>query len=218
MRVPAQGGALNPVIPSKIKFSSNKSITCDNKYKNADCILFVRLIATGDKMSPKKRTKKKSKRDINKPELSSKRGQLRVWWIAFGLVIIAAVILLFAKQIFFRTGSKDLASAAPADKSEFQPLAGDWMRPDGGYVIKIRHIDKSGRVDAGYFNPRPINVSSAFASTETGRLNLFIKLQDKGYPGSTYTLIYNEENDMLVGIYYQAALRQSFEVAFVRKK
>ncbi|MBW2642538.1 MAG: hypothetical protein JRC89_04000 [Deltaproteobacteria bacterium] len=92
------------------------------------------------------------------------------------------------------------------------------MRPDGGYVIKIRHIDKSGRVDAGYFNPRSINVSSAFASTETGRLKLFIKLQDRGYPGSTYTLIYNEENDALIGIYYQAALRQSFEVAFVRKK
>jgi hypothetical protein len=77
---------------------------------------------------------------------------------------------------------------------------------------------KDIQVDAGYFNPRPITVSRAFASVETGRLNLFIKLQGKGYPGSTYTLIYNEKNDTLVGIYYQAALRQSFDVAFVRKK
>jgi len=169
-------------------------------------------------MSSQKRTKKKSKRRIKKPEPSSKRRQLRVWWIAPGLVVIAAVILLFAKQNFFRTDSSDLASATSADKSEFQSLVGDWVRPDGGYVIKIRHVDKSGRVDAGYFNPRPINVSRAFASTETGRLNLFIKLQDKGYPGSTYTLIYNEENDTLVGIYYQAALGQSFDVVFVRKK
>jgi hypothetical protein len=131
---------------------------------------------------------------------------------------MAAVILLLAKQNFFSTGSGDLASATSADKSDFQLLVADWVRPDGGYVIAIRHIDKSGRVDAAYFNPRPITVSRAFASVETGRLNLFIKLQGKGYPGSTYTLIYNEENDTLVGIYYQAALGQSFDVAFVRKK
>jgi hypothetical protein len=169
-------------------------------------------------MSPQKRTKKKSKRRIKKPEPSSKRRQLRVWWIASGLVVIAAVILLFTKQNFFRTGSGDLASTSSADKSDFQSLVGDWVRPDGGYIIKILDVDKNGRVDAGYFNPRPINVSRAFASAETGRLNLFIKLQGKGYPGSTYTLIYNDENDTLIGIYYQAALGQSFEVVFVRKK
>lgn len=169
-------------------------------------------------MNSQKRTKKKSKRRIKKPGPSPKRRQFRVWWIAFGLVVIAAVILLFAKQNFFRTGSGDLASTTSSDKFDFQSLIGDWVRPDGGYVIKIRHVDKSGRVDAGYFNPRPINVSRAFASTETGRLNLFIELQGKGYPGSTYTLIYNEENETLVGIYYQAALGQSFDVAFFRKK
>jgi hypothetical protein len=169
-------------------------------------------------MTSQKRTKKKSKRRIKKPGPSSKRRQFRVWWIAAGLVVVAAVILLFAKQNFFRTGSGDLASTTSADKPDFQALVGDWVRPDGGYVIKIQRVDKSGRVDAGYFNPRPITVSRAFASVETGRLNLFIKLQGKGYPGSTYTLIYNEKNDTLVGIYYQAALRQSFDVAFVRKK
>ena len=169
-------------------------------------------------MRSQKRTKKKSKRRIKKPEPSSKRRQFRVWWIATGLVVIAAVILLFAKQHFFRTVSSDLASTSSAAKPEFHVLVGDWVRPDGGYVIKIRHVDKNGRVDAGYFNPRPITVSRAFASVEAGRLNLFIKLQGKGYPGSTYTLIYSEENEALVGIYYQAALGQSFDVAFVRKK
>ena len=169
-------------------------------------------------MSSQKRIKKKSKRRIKKPEPSSKRRQFRVWWIASGLVVIAAVILLFAKVNVFRTVSGDLASTSSAAKPDFQSLVGDWVRSDGGYVIKIRHVDKSGRVDAGYFNPRPITVSKAFASVETGRLNLSIKLQGKGYPGSTYTLIYDEENETLVGIYYQAALRQYFDVAFVRKK
>jgi len=49
-------------------------------------------------------------------------------------------------------------------------------------------------------------------------MQVFIELRDTGYPGSTYTLIYNLQQDMLTGIYYQAAVNQSFEVVFVRKK
>jgi len=177
-------------------------------------------------MSSQKRIKNKSKRRSKKPGTSSKKRQFRGWWIASGLVVIAAVILLFAKVNVFRTVSGDPASTTSEykpnfqpleDKPDFQSLVGDWVRPDGGYVIKVRHVDKSGRVDAGYFNPNPITVSTANASVETGRLNLFIKLQGKRYPGSTYTLIYNKENETLVGIYYQAALGQYFDVAFVRK-
>ena len=169
-------------------------------------------------MSSQKRAKKKPKSRTRKPDSISERKLFRGWWVVAGLMIVAVVILLFAKEKLFRTGSGDLTSTTSADKPDFQSLVGEWVRPDGGYVIKIRHVDKSGRVDAGYFNPRPITISRAFASAETGRLNLFIKLQGKGYPGSTYTLIYNEENDTLVGIYYQAALGQSFDVVFFRNK
>ena len=31
-------------------------------------------------------------------------------------------------------------------------LQGRWRRPDGGYVIEIKEIDASGKMDAGYFN------------------------------------------------------------------
>jgi len=44
-----------------------------------------------------------------------------------------------------------------------------------------------GSVDAGYFNPGKINIAEANASLWKGLVKLFIKLQDKGYPGSTYT-------------------------------
>jgi hypothetical protein len=47
---------------------------------------------------------------------------------------------------------------------------------------------------------------------------LFIKLQDEGYPGSIYTLYYYAEKDALAGFYYQAAMQQTFEVVFIRKK
>ncbi len=101
-------------------------------------------------------------------------------------------------------------------KHAFRPLLGKWMRPDGGYVISVRSVDRDGRVDAGYFNPRPINVSRAEASVQGNTVRLFIELQAAGYPGSTYELAYDPDNDVLVGIYFQAAMQQRFEVYFVR--
>ncbi len=38
------------------------------------------------------------------------------------------------------------------------------------------------------------------------------------YPGSTYTLTYVADKDLLVGIYYQALQQQSFEVYFERMR
>ena len=49
-------------------------------------------------------------------------------------------------------------------------------------------------------------------------MKLFIKLQDKGCSGATYTLYYYPGKDALAGFYYQAAIGQTFEVIFLRKK
>jgi hypothetical protein len=49
-----------------------------------------------------------------------------------------------------------------------------------------------------------------------GAQYIFIKLQDVGYPGSTYTLMYRPQQDILDGFYYQAAVKQTFEVVFSR--
>jgi len=43
----------------------------------------------------------------------------------------------------------------------FEMLKGRWLRPDGGYIIEIRGVDPSGKIDAVYLNPRPINVARA---------------------------------------------------------
>jgi hypothetical protein len=92
------------------------------------------------------------------------------------------------------------------------------MRTDGGYIIAVRSVDPEGRVDAAYFNPRPINISRAEVVVKGNTARLFIELKDEGYPGSTYTLKYDSTNDALVGVYFQAALQQSFNVTFVRFK
>jgi hypothetical protein len=97
-----------------------------------------------------------------------------------------------------------------------EKLPGKWLRTEGGYVIEIRSVASDGTMDAGYYNPRPINVSEAKVTQDKDRLNLFIELRDTNYPGSTYTLEYDRDNDVLRGIYFQALQKQSFPVTFVR--
>jgi hypothetical protein len=98
----------------------------------------------------------------------------------------------------------------------FEKLKGRWLRPDGGYIVEIRSVDETGKMDASYFNPKPINVSKAEAFLKGGVTTVFIELRDVNYPGSTYTLAYDPEHDQLSGVYFQALQQQSFEVAFVR--
>ena len=107
--------------------------------------------------------------------------------------------------------------AAAEEQPDFTMLVGEWVRPDGGYIIRVRDIKPDGSVDAGYFNPNVINVAEANVSELKGLVKLFIKLDDAGYPGSTYTLYYYAEKDALAGFYYQAAIKQTFEVVFLRK-
>ena len=94
---------------------------------------------------------------------------------------------------------------------------GEWVRPDDGYIIRVRGVKPDGSVDVGYFNRREINISEANVTKWKGMVKLFIKFQDKGYPGSTYKLFYYAEKDALAGFYYQAALKQTFKVVFLRK-
>jgi hypothetical protein len=118
------------------------------------------------------------------------------------LVVLTALVLLL---------SIDAASAA-----DYRPLIGRWQRTDGGYVIEIRRVATDGAMQAAYFNPRPINVSRAKASAFKDHLKVEVELRDTGYPGSSYTLLYDPDKDALLGIYYQAVQKQNFDVIFVR--
>ncbi len=121
-------------------------------------------------------------------------------------VVIGLLTLLWASAI-------DTVYSA-----DFQPLVGRWQRTDGGYIIEIRGIDTDGKIKAGYFNPRPINVSRAQASMQKGYIKVEVELRDTGYPGSRYTLIYDQSKDRLIGFYYHAVSGQSFDVLFIRMK
>jgi len=110
------------------------------------------------------------------------------------------------------------ATPVPQSASDFGILQGRWVRPDGGYVITIKAIDASGKLDAGYANPSPLPFAKSEVSREGSTLKVFLELRAGGYNGSTYTLTYDSVNDVLKGVYYQAVARQSFDVYFVRAK
>jgi hypothetical protein len=82
----------------------------------------------------------------------------------------------------------------------------------------VTKIAADGKAAVGYFNPRPINVGRAEARMEDDAPGLFVELRDRNYPGSTYALRYEEEGDQLVGVYFQAVQRASYDVVFVRKR
>lgn len=113
--------------------------------------------------------------------------------------------------------------AAPAitasDTPEhFRPLLGEWLRPDGGYVLSVTGVGPDGRAAVAYLNPRPIRVARAEARREGDLVGLFVEFDDVGYPGSTYTLGYDAASGQLKGLYYQAVQRQQFDVYFVRQR
>jgi len=127
--------------------------------------------------------------------------------VALGIIVFVIVAAASA-----------LASDAPAGKPPGDPvqLVGKWQRTDGGYVMELTNPTFDGRLTVAYFNPRSINVSRSGWVLKDGNLLVLVELRDQGYPGSTYTLAYQPDTDRLVGIYFQAAAQQQFEVVFQR--
>lgn len=109
------------------------------------------------------------------------------------------------------------APAAQPDGA-FSTLPGRWVRPDGGYVINIKSVDASGKLDASYANPNPLPFSRAEATRDGNTIKLFFELRAGGYNGSTYTLTYDPASDTLKGVYFQAVAQQKFDIYFMRYK
>ena len=146
------------------------------------------------------------------------------------VIIVLLTVGVFAAMALFIAHSKNTGAqsttppaakesvAKPDSNKGFESLKGRWQRPDGGYVLDIKNVDANGKLAAGYFNPRPINVSRAEATLDGTTIKLFIELRDVNYPGATYHLTFDPEKDQLRGVYFQPALQQKFDVFFVRMK
>ena len=176
-------------------------------------------------LSSRKRKKRSSDR---KPTLASTKRGLSGKRMVLGLagLAIAAGIFIYHLQ-YTNTDNATVTQSVEAESNKvtslskddvFRNLIGSWRRVDGGYIIDIQRIDANGQMRAAYYNPKSIHVSRAEASLNHGVLSIFIELKDVGYPGSAYTLSYHPRQNILSGVYFQAVLKQTFEVVFARVK
>ena len=85
---------------------------------------------------------------------------------------------------------------------------------DGPYSIEILEVSDEGKLIARYFNPGPIHVGRSGWRIKDDKLQVYVELQDENYPGSLYELNYNEDEDQLEGLYYQAVSKQTYHVVF----
>ena len=134
--------------------------------------------------------------------------------ILFSLVALIFIIILIYFTINNRTNTTPSNRKSPDNNS----LIGDWLRTDADYVIKIKSVNDDGIVEAQYFNPKLINIGRANWLANNGDLKIVVELRDVNYPGSTYTLYYLADRDMLVGDYFQAVEGVTFYVEFSRNK
>ena len=148
-------------------------------------------------------SKPKQKQRARQQPPPKPRGRRKI----FILIAVVLMVGIAAAVALLRGGS-----------GGFDVLNGRWLRPDGGYVLEIRAVDASGKIDAVYLNPKPINIAKAEATRDGSTLKVFVELRAPNYPGSTYTLTYDPQQDQLRGIYFQAVERQNFNVFFVRMK
>jgi hypothetical protein len=135
--------------------------------------------------------------------------------------LVAAVLLLGATGGALAQGPAPAANTASAPRlaptTDLDRLTGAWVRPDGGYVIVIKSVGPGGELQAMYFNPSPLPFAKAQAARDGAAIRAQFELRAGGYNGSTYTLRYDPATDRLVGTYYQAVAKQTFEVQFNRQ-
>ena len=138
-------------------------------------------------------------------------------WRSLGFVLALAFVTGAATAQGTAGTTKGAAAPAVVENIGIDVLKGTWVRPDGGYMIAIRTIAPNGQLEAMYFNPNPLPFAKAQAVQDGATLRAFFELRAGGYDGSTYELAYDPATDRLKGIYYQAVVKQKFEVSFVRK-
>jgi len=132
------------------------------------------------------------------------------------IYISAAALILIAVIIFFISNNGNETNSSEKKTADKNSLVGDWLRTDANYLIRITEVNDGGTMTAEYFNPNPINVGKANWEQTYGNLKIVVEMRDVNYPGSTYTLNYLPDRDMLAGEYYQAVEGLTFYVEFGR--
>ena len=135
------------------------------------------------------------------------------------IIFISAALLILSGILIFILFNIDNENSETNSKAvDKNTLLGDWVRTDASYIIRISKVNDDGTVVVQYFNPNPINVGKAICEENYGNLKVIVELRDVNYPGSTYTLTYLPDKDVLAGEYFQAVESLTFYVEFARRK
>lgn len=133
----------------------------------------------------------------------------------FSAVILLALIVNSSGTLSSAIAEDSVSSKSDAVKDK-QVFMGRWIRPDGGYVLEFHEGQTEGRLNAAYYNPKPINVARAEFTLDNDIFSIFVELRDFNYPGSSYRLNYDPKTDCLIGTYFQAVDKITYNVMFIR--
>ena len=135
-------------------------------------------------------------------------------WVKALALGLAAVVLVVAVVVLVQ-------ERGGGTVNPYAVLQGTWRRINEQYVLEIRSAAADGTLEAGYFSSGPVRVARATASRSGGAAKVFVLLDDPnnpGYRGCTYDLVYDPQQDLLVGTYFQAVQGERYEIAFERMK
>jgi len=133
--------------------------------------------------------------------------------LSFALVVILLIVIVV---ILTEEPSDSVSTSAKTIDKNL--LVGNWLRTDSDYRLQISEVNEDFTLKAKYFNPNPINVGRASWQESYGSLKIIVELRDVNYPGSTYTLNYLPDKNLLAGDYYQAVEGLTFYVEFTPNK
>ena len=151
---------------------------------------------------------------IDRSFAKAMRGARRRLVTAF---VLASTCAGMAAAQYAAPETKAVTPPSVVRKVGLDTLKGSWVRPDGGYRIEIANVAPDGEVAATYFNPNRLPFAKAKATMNGAALLVAFELRAGGYDGSTYNLMYDPATDQLKGVYYQAVMKQKFDVYFVRR-
>jgi hypothetical protein len=102
------------------------------------------------------------------------------------------------------------------EKQDKNLLKGIWQRTDAAGELTISEIQDNGFLNATYYNPKGITIEKAVWLNSSDVLRIYILFREDKYPGSSFSLNYMIEKDMLLGTYFDALTNESYTVSFKR--
>lgn len=97
-------------------------------------------------------------------------------------------------------------------------LKGIWGRTEGPGEINISEVVDNGVLKATFYNPKLINIEKAVWTNSSDVLRIYILLREDNYLGSSFSLNYIAEKDILLGVYFDALTNESYTTSFKRVK